>query len=559
MSTAIIPKRTITQAEFNAVTLKFIAQGDYRNAARLMWPWFKQNDWTTKIWTAVEKYPRLCIMGHGSASKTFTASIWFLLDWLAWAATTALVLTSSTVPSMDRRIWADFKTLWTKSRLPLTTVAQILDSKRMIRQSITEGKAAIHAVAAESDDAETKIQGMHMPRNRVIIDEADNPYSSSIWPALVNLGTSGDLRAVALANPVDKNSEFGFHCEPVDGWDSIDPEVDTEWDSKLGWHVLRLDGLRSPNLIAGEDKYPFLLSNGAVNETREHKGTQSPEWWTMIRAFYPPEGLQACIFPSGLLGRCEKPILWYGQTEAVAACDPAFEGGDNCSLILGKMGRFAENPQRTGLEVDEFITIKRKDLSIPITHDYGEQIVSILNAHGVKPECFAIDCTGNGLGLSDYIKAKLGMNINAITFGGSASARVVTAEDSRPANQRFKNFVTELWYAAREWCRLGLVYVKSPPRDLRIQLEARLYHLKGKDSKSGREMIQAEPKVEMKKRGLHSPDEGDAFCLLIHVARLRSVGFVPGTLKDGTPIDRMRRFTKNATVWTQNYGVPETS
>lgn len=498
-------------------------------------------------------------MGHGSASKTFTASIWFLLDWLAWAATTALVLTSSTVPSMDRRIWADFKTLWTKSRLPLTTVAQILDSKRMIRQSITEGKAAIHAVAAESDDAETKIQGMHMPRNRVIIDEADNPYSSSIWPALVNLGTSGDLRAVALANPVDKNSEFGFHCEPVDGWDSIDPEVDTEWDSKLGWHVLRLDGLRSPNLIAGEDKYPFLLSNGAVNETREHKGTQSPEWWTMIRAFYPPEGLQACIFPSGLLGRCEKPILWYGQTEAVAACDPAFEGGDNCSLILGKMGRFAENPQRTGLEVDEFITIKRKDLSIPITHDYGEQIVSILNAHGVKPECFAIDCTGNGLGLSDYIKAKLGMNINAITFGGSASARVVTAEDSRPANQRFKNFVTELWYAAREWCRLGLVYVKSPPRDLRIQLEARLYHLKGKDSKSGREMIQAEPKVEMKKRGLHSPDEGDAFCLLIHVARLRSVGFVPGTLKDGTPIDRMRRFTKNATVWTQNYGVPETS
>ena len=69
---------------------------------------------------------------------------------------------------MERRIWGDFKILWTKSRGPLSSMASILDAKRMIRQSITEGKAAVHAVAAESDDAETKIQGLHMPRNRVI-------------------------------------------------------------------------------------------------------------------------------------------------------------------------------------------------------------------------------------------------------------------------------------------------------------------------------------------------------------------------------------------------------
>lgn len=550
-------KKTISREHFNAIVLGLLHQKNYRDAAALMWPHFKQNEWTDKIWTAIEKYPRLCIMGHGSASKTYTASIWFLLDWLAHAEETALILTSATVGSMDARIWADFKSLWTKSRYRLDQTAQIMDSKRLIRQNIHEGKAAIHAVAAESDDSETKIQGMHMPRVRVIIDEADNPYSSSIWPALVNLGTSGDLKAVALANPTDKNSEFGFHCEPIDGWDSINPDLDFEWESKLGWHVLRLDGLQSPNLLAGEDKYPYLLTNNSVNETRHNKSENSPEWWTMIRAYYPPEGLSSNIFPSGLIAKCNKPILWYTTTEAIAACDPALEGGDNCVLTIGKMGRFAENPQRFGIEVENFITIKRKNVSIPISHDYGEQIVKLLVEHKVAPDHFAIDCTGNGIGISDYIKSQHGMNIHATIFGGGPTEMKMTAEDSSPPGQRFKNFVTELWYAAREWCRLGLVYVPTVSRDLRIQLEARKYELKGKDPKSGREVIQAEAKKDMKDRGLHSPDEGDAFCLLVYLVRKLTVGFTPGTFKDATKENSMKRFTKNATVWTQDYGVPE--
>jgi len=97
------------------------------------------------------------------------------------------VITSDTVPSMDRRIWADFKALWSKSRCKLNGTGEILDSKRMIRRSINDGKNAIHAIAAESDDAQSKIQGLHTKRIRVIIDEADNRYSSSIWAAISNL------------------------------------------------------------------------------------------------------------------------------------------------------------------------------------------------------------------------------------------------------------------------------------------------------------------------------------------------------------------------------------
>lgn len=547
----------ISKVELTALFVNVLASGNYRVAAELAWPWFQQNEWSDKIWAAIEKHDRLCIMGHASASKTFTASIWFLLNWIAHAETTALILTSATISSMDRRIWADFKILWNKSKVDFSSIGSILDAKRLIRQSIMEGKAAVHAVAAESEDAETKIQGLHMPHNRVIVDEADNPYSSSIWPALTNLGSSGHLKVVALANPADKNSEFGFHCEPVDGWDTIDPEHTFEWDSKMGWHVMRLDGLESPNIKAGKDVYPYLLSNASVIETRDNKGTQSPEWWTMIRAFYPPEGLIHTIFPGGLISKCNKPITWYRQTTPIAACDPAFEGGDSCVLVIGKMGRIGPTPERTGVEVDEFIKIKRRDMGKPLAFDFADQIVAILQDRKVSPKHFAIDTTGTQGPFADIIEEKLGKGIMRVIFGSAATTRKITNEDTNTAKERYKTFVTELWYVAREWCRLGLVYVKDPPRELRIQLESRRYELKGKDAKSGREVIMAEPKTEMKSRGLGSPDEGDAFCTLIHLARHHALGFLPGSFSDGTPTKFKKKFSANASIFTQNYGVPD--
>lgn len=549
-------KEQFTKSDLAAYFVKSLSAGDYKFAAKLAWPWFQQNEWTDLIWQNIEKHDRLCIMGHGSASKTFTASIWFLLDWLSYADQTALILTSATIPSMDKRIWADFKTLWSKSRIDLNATATILDSKRMIRQGINDSKNAIHAVAAESDDSQTKIQGIHTMRNRVIVDEADNPYSNSIWPALTNLATSGHFKCVALANPDDKNSEFGSHCEPNDGWDSINPEIDTEWDSKLGWHVLRLDGLRSPNIIAGHDKYPYLLNNAAVNETRDNKGTNSRSWWTYIRAWYPPDSLVSNIFSSSILDKCRKPVVWYTTKRAIAACDPAFEGGDDCVLMLGYMGRMGDNPQRTGIEVNEYIKIKRKDMGKQITQDYGDQIHAILKDRGVDPECFAIDASGNAQGLSDHLKTVYGAEMMSVVFGSAASDRKVTNEDTGPAKERYKNLVTELWYVAREWCRLGLVHLKDPPRDLRIQLESRRYKLHGRDAKSGREVIMAEPKADMKGRGLTSPDYGDTFCLMVHLVRKHSLGFVPGTFSDTTPAKK-KDFCKNASIWQQDYGVPD--
>lgn len=226
-------KMKVTKEQLRAIVLQLLKQNKPKEAAHLLWPWMVQNEWTEKIWNAMDKHRMLCIMGHGSASKTFTAMAYNLLDWWSNPAETAVIVTSDTVDSMKRRVWADLKILYTKgsdrvSGMPGTLLDMIL------RSAQTDGKNAIHAVAAESKDSQSKIQGIHTKRTRVLFDEADNKFSNSIWSALGNLGTSGDLRWVALANPFNRESEFGRKCEPVNGWDSVNPETDFEWEGVTG-------------------------------------------------------------------------------------------------------------------------------------------------------------------------------------------------------------------------------------------------------------------------------------------------------------------------------------
>lgn len=530
--------------------MNYLVLNDKRKCARLLWPWLVQNDQTDRIWKALDTYPYLAIMGHAAASKTFTCSAWLLLDWWQAPDETALIITSVTIASMNRNVWSDIKTLFSKTSVPMPGI--LVDSKRMIQHSSMDQKNAIAGVAAESDDAQSKIQGTHTKRIRILIDEADNKLSKSIWGALSNLGASGDIKVVALANPVDRLGEFGLHCKPTNGWSTINPELDDEWETGMGWHALRLDGLDSPNIVAGKDLFPFLLTNKGVEDIRTQKGELSPEWWAYVRAWYPPSGSIQSIFTNEIVEQSSKRLDWYADTTPIAACDPAFEGGDNCALVIGRMGRLASNPNKTAVEAHTWITIKRKDTGKPVSIDFGDQIIAILTNANIKPENFAIDCTGNALGMSDYIQHSMQDKILAVNFGGAPTDMTITTEDTKKASERFDRFVSELWYVAREWTKLGLVSILNPPRSLPVQLEGRLYELMPASGK-----IRVEPKTKMKERNLGSPDEADALMLLVHLARTRSKSYLPGLARGQKKFDPLKRFKRVANKYVATYGVKD--
>lgn len=108
-----------------------------------------------------------------------------------------------------------------------------------------------------------------------------------------------------------------------------------------------------------------------------------------------------------------------------------------------------------------------------------------------KPDAVFIDA-GNGGGVIDRLR-QLGYDVIEVPFGGKATSN------------KFLNKRAEMWWEMREWLKLGGAIPNSV--DLKQDMAAPIYWY---DS-AGR--IQLEPKDEIKKRGLPSPDLGDALAL----------------------------------------------
>jgi hypothetical protein len=121
--------------------------------------------------------------------------------------------------------------------------------------------------------------------------------------------------------------------------------------------------------------------------------------------------------------------------------------------------------------------------------DLASRAAAIINEW--QPDAVFCDA-GNGSGVIDRLR-QLGFDVIEVHFGG------------KPTNIKYLNKRAEMWFELREWLKLGA----SIPNitDLKQDLAAPIYWY---DS-AGR--IQLEPKDDIKKRGLPSPDLGDALAV----------------------------------------------
>jgi hypothetical protein len=108
-----------------------------------------------------------------------------------------------------------------------------------------------------------------------------------------------------------------------------------------------------------------------------------------------------------------------------------------------------------------------------------------------QPDATFID-SGNGGGVIDRLR-QLGYDVIEVNFGGKSSSHLY-------ANKR-----AQMWFEMRDWLRAGGAIPNSP--ELKQDLAAPTY----KYNPSNQLIL--EPKDDIKKRGLPSPDLGDALAL----------------------------------------------
>ena len=375
-------------------------------------------------------------------------------------------------------------------------------------------------IACEKSKEKTavgKFIGIKQKNVVVIADELSELSESILQAGLTNLSKNPRFQLIGMSNPASRYDAFGVWAQPEKGWDSIESDAD-EWKTKYGGRYLRLDGERSPNILAGETIYPWLPTEEKLAEDRELLGPDSRGYKRMVSAVFFESDEEETIYSetgitrSGSMG----PVAWKGTPVACAGLDPAFSnGGDRCILYTGLVGY--DQSGHYVCELKDFIALLDDATNSAVPRSY--QIVKMLKEELVKrkidPSNLAVDSTGAGNPFCDIIEAEGLLNILRVSFGGKPSEKRVSVNSKLIGTELYANRCSELWFAGKELMRTKQLFGIS--NELAAEMTGRRFDM----YKSGSLKMKVEGKPDFKSRLGKSPDIADAAFLCIDAARQR--------------------------------------
>jgi hypothetical protein len=398
---------------------------------------------------------------HG-AGKSFTASR-IAAAWLdIHAPGEAFVVTSAPTDKQVKAIlWREMGRAHRKGGLP----GRInLDAEWYIGQELVAyGRKP--ADLSDPNEAMQAFQGIHAKYVLVILDEACG-VPAWLWVAAESLVTNEHSRILAIGNPDDPSSEFEKVCRPGSGWNQI--------------HISAFDLPWATGEEVPEALEDLLTGEVWVEERKKRWGESSPFYTSKVLGEFPEIGDDTLITP--------------------AMVRRAHEFESENSLELGQMGGDVAR-----LGTDRTV----------VYHNRGGMVRKVFESHKTTTDKtmgaffnlikkfwnrvpMQVDVIGIGAGVYDRLKEQ-GANVQPFNAGERAWEPT-----------RFKNRRAEGWWILREWFEQELVDLDIADEDLAAQLCA----IKFWYDSSGRVVI--ESKDEMAKRGLPSPDHGDA-CMMSFV------------------------------------------
>jgi len=493
-----------------------------------------------ETWRCLFEYDKLLIQGAGAMGKTFNAAAWFLLDWMRDPEYTCVKVVSLTEAHAQRNVFAAIKTFY-RTALVRPEFEGSEDLVKSI-QANDDDKNGIHLVAVpKGDSGMGTLRGFHpsprakhdkkwgrMSRTHVVLDEAEE-VPAGVWEGLQNIlsaadteGAKGRIKIFGASNPKDRTSEFGKRCEPVRGWQTVDCEEDFEWESRDGWHILRLDAARCENVVRKKIIFHgFQTFQGY--QAYEARG-KTAEYYTMARGWFPQEGIAMGIITPSMMDNAMGNVRFIGPVVPLAAFDLALEGKDQVVCSHGRFGLSDGWTPRSGsfipwksprvvLQLDSQIDFPKK-----ATLEQTKQIMDFCKQMKISPNWLCVDRTGNGAGISDALCSLFGKEVLGVNYSWAASETNILGEDTQRANELYSGVVTELIFGLSKY--LEFEYLKISPsfanEDLVRQAIARRY------KQAGQGLVRVESKGDFVKRTRqNSPDQLDSLSLLVYLFRQR--------------------------------------
>ncbi len=472
---------------------------------------FIWNEWTELMMRGFCENQEVIVAGSGGSWKTTCMALYFLCFWLSSPHNTRVILTSTTGDGLRARVWKEVVHFWRA-----VNVGNLVQSRTMIQFLKGDDGAGIYGIAVESDGnvekAVSKIIGRHNTNMGVGIDEMPT-VSGAIVEAAVNLSTGAErFELKGVGNPDSHFDPHGLAAEPADGWDSI--SVDTEtWRTKRGGLGIHLNGFNSPR-IGNDDKFPGLIRRSDLERTAAQYGEDSPQMWKQRKGFWAPEGITKTVISETMITKfkAKEKAIWVRDFQKGAGLDPAFEGGDRCTLRFGFVGQIDGGVTAVALGDTKIIKLEVTSAE-PLHYQIVRQVKEECLARGIGPDYFALDSTGEGGALASIFAREWSPAINQVEFGGRASEMPVSSINPRPSYQEYVNRVTELWFTFRTMMQNG--QIRGLDDAAAIEFTKRKFEMEG-----NRTVV--ESKKKMKKRTGKSPDLADATVVLCELFRKKA-------------------------------------
>jgi len=481
-----------------------------------------RHPWADRMIKNAIRNKYLAVGGSASSGKSHTMAAWGLVNFLSQPQNTLILVTSTTLREARKRIWGSIISLLTvvedapiKIRDSIGNIAYINEKGDLIEKA---GLSLIAAEKSKTREAVGTFSGIKQKRVIVIADELSELSEAILNAGLTNLSKNPDFQMIGMSNPNSRFDAFGVWSQPKSGWDSIDAQIDDEWETKWGGKYIRLDGERSPNILAGETIYPWLPTEAKLAEDRALLGPESRGYMRMVRAVFfdseETEGIysEAELARSGSLGK----VQWTGKPIPVAGLDPAFtNGGDRTILYTGKVGYDTKGQYVCELGEAVHLNDDATNKAIPRTYQIVKQVKDHCEKRGILPENLAVDSTGAGAPFCDVLAGEWSSGFLRVGFGGKASDKRVSANSSLVGEELYVNRVSELWFVGKELVRTRQLFGING--DLAQEICARNYEL----VKGGTLRVKIESKADFKSRFGRSPDLADAAFLCLDMARQR--------------------------------------
>lgn len=507
----------------------------FEQCVKMLWPNIKGvirpciwHPWLTKMTDAACQYSFLAISGCASSGKSDFGAIWSIVNFLSSPWLTTILVTSTTVEQSKLRIWGRICEYWTSlgNNLP----GRMLEKKIKLNQKWwlshtgsenTPEVPGIELIAAEKSQTHQAIQkligikaasyGGQQGRLILIADELPDLSPSILTASMSNLISNKDFQLIALGNHKSDLDAFGQFSRPKNGWDSV--SVDHEqWETDRGI-CLHLDAMKSPNWIAGEDKYPIISIN-TIKDALKNLGPGKSEFWRMIRSFPCPIADDNKIYSECDLRNhnvCSKPEF-DGNVIKLGGLDPSWtSGGDRCIFAVIQFGSVNGSPT---IYWDKYYSFQED----PSKGHRGMQIAKwaqdICIQEGIHQKYLAVDATG-GIIFCDILEDVIGRGIYRVFFYGAATDRPVSVYQPGPAKEYYFNRVSEIWHVGQSFVNSEQLKINPNIYD-EVAREMTLREVL-KDKPGRRTQIQS--KKDMKILGFSSPDIADAFFIGTDLAR----------------------------------------